>query len=131
MRFRRRPRYEFQDTPRKRAALARKQRLERERLPLFAADVAALQEDADTVMAGRATAQERTEQDWRDRKAEQWREARRRIAAFPPETAAAIRRAWNEAPYPADPVYLLDYIHGIDVGRIDPFDPPFILRRVS
>ncbi|WP_317054365.1 hypothetical protein [Roseovarius rhodophyticola] len=40
MRFKRTPTFAFTDTPRKRAALRRKQQRERDALPLFAAQVA-------------------------------------------------------------------------------------------
>ncbi len=29
-------------------------------------------------------------------------------------------------PYPADPVYLLDLLHQIDMGKMDPYRPPWI-----
>ena len=47
MRFHRFGKYEFRDTERKRAAFARKQKAEREALPLFADQVAAEQIDVD------------------------------------------------------------------------------------
>lgn len=40
MRFKRVERFPFVDTPRKRAALARKQQRERDALPLFAGEIA-------------------------------------------------------------------------------------------
>ena len=43
----------YRDTSRKRAAFHRKQRLEREALPLFADDIAATQHGADEEMARR------------------------------------------------------------------------------
>ena len=46
MRFHRFGKYEFRDTERKRAAFARKQKAEREALPLFADQVAAEQIDS-------------------------------------------------------------------------------------
>jgi hypothetical protein len=55
MRFRRWPRpTSFEDTTRKRAALTRKQRLEREALPLFSDQIALKQTAVDTVMHERA-----------------------------------------------------------------------------
>lgn len=32
---------------------------------------------------------------------------------------------WRDCPYPADPAYLLDLLHAIDIGRIDPDRPPW------
>lgn len=40
---------------------------------------------------------------------------------------AVVRRAWNCAPYPADPVYLLDFLHGLSVGRLSLDNLPFNL----
>ena len=41
-------------------------------------------------------------------------------------SGAVLRDAWNRAPYPADPVYLLDFLHSYSVGRFTlermPFD---------
>lgn len=55
MRFRRWHRPEpYADTSRKRAAFHRKQRLEREALPLFADQIALTQHDVDEEMARRA-----------------------------------------------------------------------------
>ena len=46
---------------------------------------------------------------------------------MPPQHRARLRAAWDGAPYPADPVYLLDFLHGLRIGRysIDalPFTP--------
>ncbi len=66
MRFKRHQRFSFEDTERKRAALVRKYRLERDSLPLFAAEVTAAQLPADQVMAERAAAWERQQQARRD-----------------------------------------------------------------
>jgi hypothetical protein len=66
MRFRRRPRpTAYEDTPRKRAAFLRKQRLECEALPLFANEIAATQRGVDAEMdaagcAGLASARKQT-----------------------------------------------------------------------
>lgn len=117
MRFRKYARYEFTDTPRKRHALARKQRLEREALPLFADVVAADQPDADQVMAARLAKSLEVEQMTRDRRAADWVRARRRLASFGGNAAAVLLAGWNRAPYPADPVYLLMFLHSFDQGR--------------
>jgi hypothetical protein len=70
MRFRRWPRVTaYQDTPRKRAALARSQRLKREKLPLFAELIAEQQPSADDEMARCADFWPRPQQADRDRRA--------------------------------------------------------------
>lgn len=129
MRFNRQRRYgAFEDNNRKRAALARKQRLERESLPLFAEQIAAEQPDADTVMAERAVQWDQYEQSRRAQKAARWREARRRLFGYGDNVRGALRRLWNAAPYPGTPEYLLGMLHSYDVGRIDPDAPPWVYR---
>ncbi len=56
MRFIKSTRHPFNDTSRKRAALARKQKAEREALPLFANQIAASQKSPNDVMQARAAA---------------------------------------------------------------------------
>lgn len=79
MRFHRFGKYEFRDTERKRAAFARKQKAEREALPLFADQVAAEQIDVDEEMTTRRLQWERQQATDRKRRADKWREARRRL----------------------------------------------------
>ena len=126
MRFKRCERHPFTDTSRKRAALRRKQRLEREALPLLADLVAEAQPSEDEVMLARAIQWLEQERRSRARRAERWREARRRLAGFSANERAVLRDAWNRAPYPADPVYLPDFLHGYSLGRFTldrmPFD---------
>src|SRR5262249_52874242 len=70
MRFRRWPRpTPFEDTSRKRAAFFRKQRLEREALPLFADHIAAQQRDVEDEMRRRAEHWSMSQRDWRDQRA--------------------------------------------------------------
>ncbi|MHC0055762.1 hypothetical protein [Actibacterium sp. D379-3] len=131
MRFKRSPRHPFTDTPRKRAALRRKQRLEREALPLLADQIAEAQPSEDRVMADRALAWSEQEVRERRARAEKWHEARRQIDALPGDERRAVRRAWDCAPYPADPSYLLSVLHSYSQGRIDLKRPPFPLSRTD
>src|ERR1700679_2268037 len=109
MRFRRWPRVTaYEDTTRKRAALARSQRLQREKLPLFADLIAARQPSEDEEMARRAGRWPRQPQEKRDERAEAWRQARARLAAFDDQLRPIIIVLWRTCPYPADPVCLLD-----------------------
>lgn len=119
MRFRRQQRFPWSDTPRKRAALRRKQRLEREALPLLSDLVAEMQPSEDEEMAKRALFWAQREQVDRHYRAGKWREARQRLARYSGNERAVLRAAWDDAPYPADPVYLLDMLHQYDVGRFD------------
>ncbi len=65
MRFKRTPTFAFTDTPRKRAALRRKQQRERDALPLFADQIAEEQPTEDEVMARRAVLSDQQETRWR------------------------------------------------------------------
>lgn len=110
---------EFSDTPRKRAALARSQRRQRDAFPLLAPIIAETQPDADTVMRERAADWVDSEAAWRKRRADGWRRARARLFGYGPNLRAALRRAWSLAGCPADPVYLLDTLHGFETGALD------------
>lgn len=119
MRFTRRPRCGYEVTDRKRAAAARWQRRRREALPLLAPLIAEAQPGIDAVMAERVERWDRTEQRWRDRRAGQWRRARRRIDALDPAVRRAVLDHWNGHRWlPGDPMYLLDALHGLDTGRL-------------
>jgi hypothetical protein len=58
-----------------------------------------------------------SEQKWRDHRASKWREARAKLASCNEASRSVIRKFWNDAPYPADPVYLLGMLHDIEKGR--------------
>ncbi|MET0528613.1 MAG: hypothetical protein ABW003_09755 [Microvirga sp.] len=127
MRFRRTSRPEpYQDTTRKRAAFLRKQRHQREDLPLFADQIAAAQHDVDEEMARRTTWWAERECDRRRQRAADWRAARARLFALDPKLRGTIRAMWRTCPYPADPSHFASLLHGIAVGRIDPHRPPWI-----
>lgn len=128
MKFKRWMRVEpYDDTTRKRAAFHRSQRMKREKLPLFAELIAETQPDIDTEMARRAIAWVDDQQARRDHIAQLWRRARARLDAMSSNERPIAREMWQRAPYPADPVYLLDMLHGINVGRmpldVDYFKP--------
>lgn len=126
MRFRRQTRpAPYGDTSRKRAAFARKQRLEREALPLFAAAIAERQATVDQEMIRRAVRWDDTQAVTRQQRAGAWRKARARLFAFDQATRAALRALWRTCPYPADPSYLADLLHQIEHGKIDPHRPPW------
>ncbi len=127
MRFKRDRRHPFIDTPRKRAALRRKQEKERDALPLLADLVAETQPDEDEVVRGRAEAWEVQEHRDRTRRAQNWRRARRSLQAMSGNERKILTHAWNCAPYPADPVYLLGFLHRYSAGRFALDDLPFDL----
>ena len=130
MRFRRWPRpTPFEDTARKRAALIRKQRLEREALPLFSDQIAVQQPTVDEVMHDRGSDWMDAQRDRRKERAARWRGARRRLFALESTLRVAIRVLWRTCPYPADPSYFADLLHQIAVGRLDPEQPPWIFHQ--
>ncbi|WP_290895823.1 hypothetical protein [Hoeflea sp.] len=46
-----------------------------------------------------------------------YRAGRWRLATLSSNECAIFCGAWDCAPYPADPVYLLDFLHSYSVGR--------------
>ncbi|WCA73015.1 hypothetical protein G6L97_27005 (plasmid) [Agrobacterium tumefaciens] len=116
----------FQDTSRKRAALARKQRKEREKLPLFTVIIAEGQSDADTIMEKRAIKWDQWQQQYRDDRAAKWREARKRLFSYGDNLRPRLLHLWNTSPYPKTPGYLLDMLHSFNVGRLDLDNPPWV-----
>lgn len=129
MRFRRWHRPEpYGDTSRKRAAFLRKQRLEREALPLFADDIAATQHSVDEEMARRAIWWDTAERERRDQRAARWREGRTRLFALPGALRARVREIWRTCPYPADAASFADFLHQIAVGKLDPWRPPWVFH---
>ena len=100
MRFKRSPRHPFTDTSRKRAALRRKQRLEREALPLLAELVAEAQPSEDEVMDARAVRWLEQERRSRAYRAARWRAARGRLAAFSANERRGPARCLEPCPLP-------------------------------
>jgi hypothetical protein len=90
-------------------------------MPLFVEQIAheqALHPSLDEVMGQRAIGFAESEQKWRDHRAVKWREARKKISLYNDADRAVIRRLWNDAPYPADPAYLLGMLRDVESGRI-------------
>lgn len=119
MRFHRYGRYEFKDTNRKRLAFARKQRNERAALPLFADQIAAEQIGVDEEMEQRRSGWTRRQSEERLARANAWRRARARLAAYPNPERQTLSAFWQRCPYPADPSYLLTMLHSYDQGRLN------------
>ena len=119
MRFVRRPRCAYIVTDRKRSAAARWQRRQRECFPLLGTLIAEAQPSIDHVMDKRVRTWIVTEQANRDRRAAQWRQARRDLAGRDPTVRQALLTYWNGHRWlPGDPSYLLDMLHGFDRGRL-------------
>lgn len=129
MRFRRWHRPEpYRDTSRKRLAFLRKQRLDREALPLFADQIAAGQHGVEEEMARRAVSWGEAERERRRMRAASWRKARARLFALPEALRRRVREIWRDCPYPGDPACFADLLHQIEVGRVDPYRPPWIFH---
>lgn len=122
MRFKRVERFPFVDTPRKRAALARKQQRERDALPLFAGEIADEQPGPDEVMASRAKAWAAQEAAMRARDAGDWRRARAKLASYPEPARTALRDYWQVCGWPATGSYLLTMLNMHDTGRLEAVD---------
>lgn len=121
MRFRPWPKPEpYRDTSRKRAAF------KREALPLFAEMIAAGQHGVDEEMAHRNVWWDEREREQRAPRAARWREARARLFALHDDLRRTVRELWRGCPYTADPTCLLDLLHQIAVGRVDPQRPPWV-----
>lgn len=119
MRFKPHLRCEFTDTARKRAHVVRRQRQERESLPLFADLIAEQQPTVDRVMEERADRMARTEQSSRDYRAGKWREARHRLYGYGDNIRPILLSYWNNHRWlPGDPSYLLDMLHMYDRGKL-------------
>jgi hypothetical protein len=111
MRFARRSRVEpYVETSRKRQAVLISQRRSRGRLPLHAPLIATQQPTADEVMPSRADSWPAWQHQRRNERATDWRRARSSLWSLAPSLRVTIRSLWNEAPYPADPGYLLDFL---------------------
>ncbi|MEC4718262.1 hypothetical protein RY831_03820 [Noviherbaspirillum sp. CPCC 100848] len=120
MRFTRYYKDDFRDTPRKRAALLRKQRNEREAFPLFADQIAEQQPDVDTVMDDRARKYAEHMANNRAYRAMKWRQGRARMRSYPEVVRAKLMDYWNTHRWlPAEPSYFLDMMHMYDHARLD------------
>lgn len=107
------------DPRRQRSAVLRAQQKERDKAPLFAADIAAMQPTVDEQLDANRKAWWEWQMERRAYLAQNWRRARARIAAIEDDKRRLrIRELWNDAPYPGSPEYLLDMLHSIELGRI-------------
>jgi len=119
VRFRRRERSRYTVTDRKRAAAARSQKRQRDALPLLARLIAEQQPTIETVILERIASFDASEQASRDRRARDWRRARRGLDALAPDLRRALLNYWNDHRWlPGDPAYLLDLLHGLERGRL-------------
>jgi len=124
MRFDRYGHSAFRDTARKRAAAERRQRREREALPLLADFIAAEQPSIDDVMTERAQRWAATEQAHRDRHAQVWRNNRRRLFSIPQPERAHVLAYWNAHKwFPGGAVHFSGFLGLYEEGQIEALTP--------
>lgn len=108
----------YEPTSRKLAAVKRRQRLDREKFPLFADEIAEGQPDPEQVLIDRAVHWIERQQARRDDLAQQWREARAQLRALPDDRRAAFVRYWNRSKYPGDASYLKSALRMFERGDL-------------
>lgn len=108
----------YEPTSRKLAAVKRRQRLDREKFPLFADEIAEGQPDPEQVLIDRAVHWVERQQARRDDLAQQWREARAQLRALPDDRRAAFVRYWNRSKYPGDASYLKSALRMFERGDL-------------
>jgi hypothetical protein len=119
MRFKKLIRSPYEDTRRKRLAALRSQQRERDRFPLLAEHIGAQQPDLDSIMAKRTEQWEKTETENRQYQANKWREARRLLETFNPDTRRAIRFYWNSHRWlPGNPSYFIYVLKSVRNGHL-------------
>lgn len=117
MRFTKKRRFPFERTSRKDAAAVRRQRLDRDKLPLFAAEIAEAQPTIDEVMTARERSWNESQVEERKRTAAHWIEVRARIRSLPDRERALFLDFWNNHRwFPANPSYLATVLHAYQKG---------------
>lgn len=103
--------YAYVRTNRKLKAAERRLRLDREKFPLFAAEIAESQPTPEELLDARGKAFVENQQANRDREARNWWRARAELRAIPEPGRAAFVRYWDRCKCPGNAVYLLTYIN--------------------
>ena len=80
--------------------------------------VEAEQIDVDEEMTARRLQWERQQATDRKRRADKWREARRRLNGYQEPVRGALLAYWQGCKWPADPSYFLSMLHMYDTGRL-------------
>jgi hypothetical protein len=118
MRFKKRIWPEYEDTRRKRLALALSQQRQRDSLPLLAEIIKEQQPSADEVMTARKTEWADDYQKARAQRAQSWRAVRRELFTFEPELRHAICSFWNSHRwFPGEPNYLHYVLRCVRTGK--------------
>lgn len=110
--------YAYERTNRKLKAAERRLRLDREKFPLFAAEIAESQPTPEEMLDARGRAFVANQQANRDREARNWWRARAELRAIPNPDRAAFIRYWDRCKCPGTATYLLTYINMFRDGRL-------------
>lgn len=98
-------------TPRRLSAAKRALRRERERLTLFASEVAEEQETPEERIDRCDREMLRADQGQRDLAAKHWRWGRSQLSSVRAEVRAEILDRWNKSWIPAHAAYFADFVH--------------------
>ena len=118
MKFKKQERFPFRDTGRKRSYVLIRQRKEREKLPLFADEIAESQPSVEDTMADRARRWTIAEAANRKERARQWIIVRRRLKLLPDHERQAFLRHYYRVRYPLDPGYMGATVYCFIMGRL-------------
>ena len=110
--------YAYERTNRKLKAAERRLRLDREKFPLFAAEIAESQPTPEELLDARGRAFVENQQANRDREARNWWRARAELRAIAEPDRAAFIRYWGRCKCPGNACYLLTYINMFRDGRL-------------
>lgn len=110
--------FAYERTNRKLKAAERRLRLDREKFPLFAAEIAESQPTPEELLDARGKAFLENQQANRDREARNWWRARAELRAIPEPDRATFIRYWNRCKCPGNAAYLLTYMNMFRDGRL-------------
>lgn len=110
--------YAYERTNRKLKAAERRLRLDREKFPLFADEIAEGQPTPEELLDARASAFVSNQQANRDREALNWWRARAELRSIPEPDRSAFIRYWNRSKCPGNAGYLLSYMNMFRDGRL-------------
>lgn len=134
MMFRRRERFVYVETPRRRSNAARALLREQDKLPLFAGEIASEQERAGGV-AGRLSrirdSIQASERSMRELEARHWREGRIRYFRQSPTDRSLIAYYWRVSGYPKTGTYFAGMMRRIEEGRLYPAEELLIIERAA
>ncbi len=132
MRFARLEHHAYEATARKSAAILRRQKRERDALPLFADLVASEQLPVDVEHEQRRQRWESYHLQERARRVRDWRRARSELRNFPSPERERLTWYWNHHRwFPAVPSYLLSALHMYREGRLNLDAPGMTQPRAS